>query len=73
MTDVYIPDTVLDIASTAFELDYTDQTDEITGRSTRVYFYSFTIHCSHGSIAEQYAIRHRIPYILEGGGRTLSQ
>lgn len=73
MTDVYIPDTVLDIASTAFELDYTDQTDEVTGRSTRVYFYSFTIHCSHGSIAEQYAIRHRIPYILEGGGRTLSQ
>ena len=65
MTDVFLPDTVLDISSIAFRQDYEDLTDESTGKSTRTYYYSFTIHCSHGSIAEQYAIRRQIPYVLE--------
>ena len=64
--NVCIPDTVLDISSIAFRQDYEDRVDETTGRSVRTYYYRFIIHCSHGSIAEQYAIRREIPYVNKG-------
>lgn len=59
VTDIYIPDSVISIDHSAFDyqVEYDDDWKEI-GRT-----YPYTIHCSKGSYAEQFAIQEGIPYV----------
>lgn len=60
ITDLYIPDSVVQIYDNAIYKDYIGTTEE----GTLEYSYNATIHCTKGSYAEQYAKNHGIDYVI---------
>ncbi len=68
VTDVYIPDSVKHISTTAFKTKYMTETvtkEDGTTEDVGETKYLITIHCSEGSYAQEYAIERNIAYVIE--------